>query len=323
MIIFCEECGKKYTIDESKIAGEKSRCKCRSCGHIMEVVKPTANKSADVADKETGSATVEMTGNTASPQNNEISSVESTAKIQSEKGLSLNLRLFLNYLGFIVLFSGLLTYIYMSFVPSLLAEQINARADSIARACAIALARPLTQGDNDQLGEIIKDMSALSGVAYVAMLGDGTSLAAGELSGAIKEALGRNSLKGLRRPNGNFQVSGQQIHDAVAKISSSNREVHVGLYLQQGAMKQDVLSFAPLLIILATLLILGALSFIQLAKSISRPIKDLAEAAQRISLGELDHPIQIKGGGEIQELASSLERMRFSIKSAIERLRRR
>jgi methyl-accepting chemotaxis protein len=60
------------------------------------------------------------------------------------------------------------------------------------------------------------------------------------------------------------------------------------------------------------------------ASRMTKPIEMITEAANKISLGDLDVPIQVKtGGDEIGRLADSLERMRISLKSAIERLRRR
>ena len=41
MIVNCEECGKRYSIDTAKIAGETAKFKCRACNHINTVVKPT------------------------------------------------------------------------------------------------------------------------------------------------------------------------------------------------------------------------------------------------------------------------------------------
>ncbi|HOT00919.1 MAG TPA: HAMP domain-containing protein, partial [Acidobacteriota bacterium] len=56
----------------------------------------------------------------------------------------------------------------------------------------------------------------------------------------------------------------------------------------------------------------------------TKPIEMITEAANKISLGDLDVPIQVKtGGDEIGRLADSLDRMRISLKSAIERLRKR
>jgi HAMP domain-containing protein/DNA-directed RNA polymerase subunit RPC12/RpoP len=40
LIVFCEECGKKYTVDPNKIKGEKANFKCTSCGNIIIVKKP-------------------------------------------------------------------------------------------------------------------------------------------------------------------------------------------------------------------------------------------------------------------------------------------
>ena len=47
MIIICEECGKKYRIDPSKIQGAAARFKCRVCTHMIMVSKPQAASSAD------------------------------------------------------------------------------------------------------------------------------------------------------------------------------------------------------------------------------------------------------------------------------------
>jgi len=39
MIVFCEECGKRYRIDPSKIKREKVMAKCQSCGYMIKVSK--------------------------------------------------------------------------------------------------------------------------------------------------------------------------------------------------------------------------------------------------------------------------------------------
>lgn len=40
MIIVCEDCGKKYQVDPSKIKGQEARTTCLVCGHIIRVAKP-------------------------------------------------------------------------------------------------------------------------------------------------------------------------------------------------------------------------------------------------------------------------------------------
>jgi len=40
MIVICEECGKKYQVDEQKMTMEKAHFTCKSCGSPVPVVKP-------------------------------------------------------------------------------------------------------------------------------------------------------------------------------------------------------------------------------------------------------------------------------------------
>jgi HAMP domain-containing protein len=59
------------------------------------------------------------------------------------------------------------------------------------------------------------------------------------------------------------------------------------------------------------------------ARSLIRPIRYLSEVADKISMGELDTPIQIKAKGEVGALAESIERMQIGVKAAIERLKKK
>ena len=49
MIVICEECGKKYRIDATKIRGDAARFKCRVCTHMITVAKPQSDSPAAVA----------------------------------------------------------------------------------------------------------------------------------------------------------------------------------------------------------------------------------------------------------------------------------
>lgn len=46
MLAICEECSKKYNIDESKMKGSRARFSCQECGHIIVVVKNEATSKA-------------------------------------------------------------------------------------------------------------------------------------------------------------------------------------------------------------------------------------------------------------------------------------
>jgi len=79
-----------------------------------------------------------------------------------------------------------------------------------------------------------------------------------------------------------------------------------------------------IIIVIGAAILFSVLLTYIVATRMTKPIEMITEAANKISLGDLDVPIQVKtGGDEIGRLADSLDRMRISLKSAIERLRKR
>jgi methyl-accepting chemotaxis protein len=67
----------------------------------------------------------------------------------------------------------------------------------------------------------------------------------------------------------------------------------------------------------------GLIIAITFSRGIVQPVLRLTEAADKISLGDLDIKISVASKGEVGRLAESLERMRESLKAAILRLRSR
>jgi methyl-accepting chemotaxis protein len=76
--------------------------------------------------------------------------------------------------------------------------------------------------------------------------------------------------------------------------------------------------------VIILLMILGmVIALVLVTLKITRPIKYLADMAEKISLGDFDSPIKVDSRNEIGELADAIERMRESLKAAIDRLRKR
>lgn len=81
---------------------------------------------------------------------------------------------------------------------------------------------------------------------------------------------------------------------------------------------------------LVAAIVAGILAFVaavvaayMISRGITRAATHLASVAESISRGDLDVAIEVNTGDEMQDLAESLERMRASLKAAVERLRRR
>ncbi|MCX7840738.1 MAG: HAMP domain-containing protein [Anaerolineae bacterium] len=84
----------------------------------------------------------------------------------------------------------------------------------------------------------------------------------------------------------------------------------------------DTLGF-QLLVFAALIAALTSIVVILLTRTFTRPIVQLTQVADRLSLGELDVPIPIDRKDEIGELAEAIRRMQASIQVAMERLRAR
>ncbi|GMA17437.1 HAMP domain-containing protein [Deinococcus metallilatus] len=70
-------------------------------------------------------------------------------------------------------------------------------------------------------------------------------------------------------------------------------------------------------------LLLAAALAVRSARRVVQPIERLVKVADAISMGDLTRPVQADRNDEIGDLAQALERMRLSLESAMDRLRRR
>ncbi len=82
---------------------------------------------------------------------------------------------------------------------------------------------------------------------------------------------------------------------------------------------QTVLVLSVLVGIVSVLVVVMALIF---STRLMNSMTSIIDATNAISRGDLDVPIEINQAGEIGELAKAIDRMRTSLKAAIERLRR-
>ncbi len=61
MLVICEDCAKKYNIDESRIHGTRARFICKECGHIIIVDKPdTSGSPVSPAGPLPGGSTIDL-----------------------------------------------------------------------------------------------------------------------------------------------------------------------------------------------------------------------------------------------------------------------
>ncbi len=75
-------------------------------------------------------------------------------------------------------------------------------------------------------------------------------------------------------------------------------------------------------VIVGLVVIVQVIAAIIVSRRIIISIQKIVNAADSISRGDMDVMIDVEQGGEIGELARAIDRMRTSLRAAIERLRR-
>ena len=86
----------------------------------------------------------------------------------------------------------------------------------------------------------------------------------------------------------------------------------------QGAQSSLLLMMVAFTLIAA---LIGVGMAVGITRSVTVPVRQLVQAADQISTGDLDAAMEVGSRDEIGELADSMERMRVSLKAAMDRLR--
>jgi len=121
-----------------------------------------------------------------------------------------------------------------------------------------------------------------------------------------------------------LNVRGKYIYDITQPIKEGLLGfVRVGMKKKYVDQKiKETLYFLVIVFIGGTFLAIILTLFIITLK-VSKPIAYLTDVAYKISLGDFNTPVNLKTRNEIGVLGEAIERMRESLKTSIERLRKR
>ena len=355
MLVICEDCAKKYNIDAVKIKGDRARFSCRECGHIIVVEKPDPHsveqppEEHDDTVQEATASHIDADQLEQSPSEDSTSDVKNTSGAETKRSLKKRKRgkgaaisfylLFALTIGFISI-AAAFAFLYLKYIPQLMNEQVDLRTSAISTVFAGAVKQPVLVGNHLQVNKEAERVSKLPGMAYAAVVNKRGIVVAGFFSdlnrfdqifaaevkaGGFPSTIIENNIlqAGTKENSTSFTVGGQKILDKGVVLPDSGGAVHIGIYISEvdQAIKKALLS--PLsLSLIGILFFSGMLIFLVIARSISKPLVELTDVVNRISLGELELTVEPKGPREVRELAAAFERMRYSIKAAINRMRK-
>jgi nitrogen fixation/metabolism regulation signal transduction histidine kinase len=218
-----------------------------------------------------------------------------------------------------------LTYISTSALTQAYQENMQRLGNTITQNVAVLIENAVKGGDYAFQGKALQDT-----VSAMAEIEDGLILKGPTLeSSASQRQPGKIPEDRLQK------ASSAQARDTVVAISYSRGSQHYIDFVKDiynGDEKYRTLVFGfslqrldekirrawiNALILTASFFVFGTLTAILLARSITRPLKELVQEAATISSGNLDHQIHVRSSDEIGLLAHAFERMRLSLKSRI------
>lgn len=157
MLVICEDCAKKYNIDENRIKGRRARFTCNECGHIIiidkaDIGRPLINKHQE--QDFTSASTIDLlremevpistdveqeTPAPYSPAETETRATDAEQDIAAptatkSKATSIIAYFLLGSLFSFLIITGGILYLYSQFLAGLLSQQVALRADLIVQA---------------------------------------------------------------------------------------------------------------------------------------------------------------------------------------------
>ncbi len=110
MLVICEDCAKKYNIDESRIKGEKAKFTCMECGHIIVVEKPEAVEPAPETKPMTDE---EVMATIFAKDSSEEQLLDNNSSTSEHKGSSTGTVFMLTIIVAILVVGGIIAYMYL------------------------------------------------------------------------------------------------------------------------------------------------------------------------------------------------------------------
>ncbi len=180
--------------------------------------------------------------------------------------------------------------------------------------------------ENDEVGlrQLLSNILNFESVEYILIQKSDSTVLADTYNGQIpKELLAQNPSSANQPPVlVDLKASNAECYDIWVPIE----EGYIG-YIRVG-MRQDYIKASVqktkimLLMIIGALTLIGIIIVIFLANRMINPILYLTKRADDISQGKLEEKINVTTHDEIEQLGQALERLRESVKIALDRLKK-
>jgi len=225
-----------------------------------------------------------------------------------------------------VLLGSIITYIVHNKVTSILENEVIERVRSIGENISQYSSTQILEEDREGLRLIVSDLHAFELMEYLIIYDREFNVLADNFNEQVPEEL-KNRPANLENRIIQPQIinlSGNTVDCYDIFVPVEEGEVgFIRLGMKKEYIDQKVgVTNQFILIMIVVLTFLGIIIVYFVANKIIRPIIYLTNRANEISKGNLEELVAAKTGDEIQYLAESIERLRESLKMALERLKK-
>ncbi len=184
----------------------------------------------------------------------------------------------------------------------------------------------ILENDNQGIKHLITNNMNFESLDYIIIYNDQGQILGDTFNGQIPKALTFSDFSAVSQSKSPHLLNIPEKNAECYDIWIPVEEGYIGFVrigMDTNYVKKTVFSTIQLIIITILIVtLLGIFIVILLAGRLIRPITYLTKRADEISQGKLDEPVSIKTGDEIEQLSDALERLRESVKIALERLKR-
>lgn len=184
----------------------------------------------------------------------------------------------------------------------------------------------ILEKDKQGIKHLVTNNMNFESLDYIIIYDDQGGILGDTFNGQIPEALSFSNFSKVSQSKSAHLLNIPEKNAECYDIWIPVEEGYIGFVrigMDTNYVRKNVFSTIKLIIIAILIVTLfGIFIVILLAGHLIRPITYLTRRADEISQGKLDEPVVIKTGDEIEQLSAALERLRESVKIALDRLKK-
>ncbi len=235
------------------------------------------------------------------------------------------------------LFGFGITFLVVKLVSDSLQTELTERGKAIATTLSKQSERPLVGDDEVDIQNLVDISSRFTAVSYVYITDKDKKVAAQKFkigSYNQRQVMQENVIPAAKSDYKIDLTKVQNVNEKGETVEIENYEISAPIgetvlgYAYVGMSRKymdDIIGYTAWVVggVLTVGVLIMIIAALYLSNKLTKQLLYLTTAADKISMGDLESIVKVEAKDEIGDLANAIERLRESLKAAIERLKRK